>query len=116
MGDYREREARMRDQDPPFQILRLQRDYLNPDTFIEFKGSWNLFNLIKKIYSCWKERNSPKKKMILGIQVLSFLSQVSLFWRIVIYDRGDDVSLTFSWFVGHPLYEQTWKGGKKKPM
>ena len=26
----------MRDQDPPFQILRLQRDYLNRDTFMEF--------------------------------------------------------------------------------
>ena len=36
MRDYREKEAGMRDQDPPFQILRLQRDYLNPDTFTEF--------------------------------------------------------------------------------
>lgn len=26
----------MGDQDPPFQILRLQRDYLNRDTFMEF--------------------------------------------------------------------------------
>ena len=36
MRDYREKKGGMRDQDPPFQILRLQRDYLNRDTFMEF--------------------------------------------------------------------------------
>ena len=48
----------MRDQDTPFQILRLQGDYLNRDTFMEFNKlrAASLFLQICKGSACARER------------------------------------------------------------